>query len=234
VGTVNTDYYFLGERTYVHGPTILVSFFAVVDPRGDSIDTDPEIRVVTCRFRRYLRENGTIVWWTAGEEAPEYDSQHLYASATVESRGQTYHFVLLSDGKLSIDRRVPYHENKYLGDFEADREYSGTCSLQGVFTKKDLIRAIVAFNKRIHEDTDRQNPDAESRRWGFSSLDGLLLPGIPAETPKSDAAIETSLRLTSLRVWNVGDNLHSRSEGQLKVPGQRPCTFRLGFTGQAR
>lgn len=232
--TLETDFYFLGERIYVHGPTILGGFLTAIDRLREPVHIEAEAQILTCRIRQYIRENGTIFCWTVEEEAPKLNASHLCATATVQSHNQAHYFALLTQGVRPIDRCLPYDEDKYLGQVVSDYQFGGAGSLRNIATKKDLIRAIVAFNKRIHVETECCKADGMSYRWIVSSLDGLVLPSLPAEIPVGNIIMDASLRLTSLNVRNVGDNLHSVSEGYLQLAQHAPCRFQIGFARQTR
>ena len=226
-----TDFYFLGERTYVHGPTILGSFLNTMEAL-ERANADSETLILTCRFQRYTRENGIILCWTAEEERPRFCTSHLCATATMKSRNLMYNFALLCREGRPIARRMPYDEENYFEEIESDSEFGGRASLRNIATKKDLIRAIVAFNKRVHLKTEGRKASKQSSRWSFSWLRGLALPRFPAETSCSDMTAKASLLLTSMNVWIVRNNFHSVSEGYLEFAEYPPCAFRIGFAGQ--
>src|SRR2546425_3685145 len=214
--TVPTDFYFLGERDYVHGPSILGACLSIVEKVCGSAES-PAVRVVTCRFRRYLRENGTVLAWSASEAPPHVGTGEVCATATLSVGDGTYRFAVLERGDSSIGCRVPYEEDAYLGHLVQAGDFSGSGNIQNVWTKKDLVRAIVAFNKRLHDRWMGEHGQSGRYRWSFASLEGMELPAIPAESPGDAPSFAGLLSLDQTSVWRVEGNLHTVSHGQVRL-----------------
>lgn len=231
--TVPTDFYFLGERDYVHGPTILGAFLSTLNTLCGSAEP-PAARVVTCRFRKYLRENGTVLAWGASEEPPDMRMGEVCATATISAAGGTYRFAVLPRGDSSIRCRMPYEEGAYLAHVVQVADFSGSASIQNVRTKKDLVRAIVALNKKLHDLRMEAHAQSGRYRWSFASVEGLELPAIPAESAGDAPSFEGLLSLESASVWSVGGNLHTVSRGQVRLADFPPCSFQIGFAGHLR
>ena len=227
---LKTNFYFLGERPYVHGPTILGCFLNTLKEFKDGTDEEADAEIVTCRFRQFISENGTVLCWTSQEKRPKFQPEHLCATATVRSRQGTCSFILLKEGTQPISRRVPYGEDKYLGEVVSDDQFGGKGFLREISTKKDFIRAVVAFNKRVHIEAERKTGRLPYR-WIFSSLEELILPGLPTEIAKNDLRAEARLELANINLWNMGGNLQSISEGYVEFRHHEPCKFKIGFTG---
>jgi hypothetical protein len=112
-------------------------------------------------------------------------------------------------------------------------DFAGEGTIQNIRSRKDLLRAIVAFNKRLHILTTEGRAPTVTYRWSFASVEGLELPSVSQEMATS-SSLTGSLSLGNVSVWNVEGNLHSLSRGALEVPGFPGSCFRIGFAGQPR
>ncbi len=229
-----TNFYFLGERAYVHGPTILGAFLGLVDQLEDLPGSSQGATILTCRFREEARENGLLVCWTSQGARPNLDASQVCTTATIQGVARTYGLALVRQEPFPITRRMPYDESVYVAEVSPDGDFGGRGTLTGIRTKKDLIRAIVAFNKMTHDQALRRKAEPGSYRWSFSSVDGLRLPDIPSQDPGQTDSQDAKIELARINVWSIEGNMHSLSQGSLQIPGSERCAFRIGFTGQPK
>lgn len=190
--------------------------------------------IVTCRFRQFIHENGTVLCWGQEEQRPGIDPDGLCTTAILRRGGGQYLFALVRAEAQAIGRRLPYDEDSYLEKVEGDGCFGGSGTVKNVSSKKDLIRAIVALNKQIHETSATGNHVGGSYRWSFGSLEGLELPPIPAELPAAAQGRRGAIHLKSVNLWSVAENLHSVSEGTIRISESYASKFRIGFAGRPR
>jgi hypothetical protein len=230
--SVPTDFYFLGDRTYVHGPTILGCFLSTVERTGAKSGRLPA-RVITCRFRRLVQEN-CVVACGAKTEPSGLPPGPIWATATIEWGGVEVSLFLIGREIRAIERRLPYDEAAYLTHVEVGSDLTGSAMLQFLRTKKDVIRGIVALTKVLHVEQFDRRGESKKYRWIFSSTDNLVLPGFPAEESAEAAGAKARLRLAVRNVWEMEGRMYTVSGGELEYRGGGPSAFTIGFAGYPR
>jgi hypothetical protein len=213
-----SDFAFIGDRDYVHGPTFFEAFREGVLQLAGA-QAGEALRVRYLRVNRTVRANGTIV--VAGEDEPLPGAERPAAEMSCRAGGRSWHAAFHEGGQSPITRRTAPRERDFVRDVELSSAFSGVARLQKLRGDDDLFQAVVEANKQVHLHTLTGNPLSPTPRFRFVyCLDYQCAPSMGDGT--------ASVRIHSQGLRDLGEYEFSLTALELRL-GAFSSSFRLCF-----
>lgn len=215
-----SDFAFIGERDYVHGPTIFEAFRARALAAAKTPATGFSFRFL--RINQTVHANGTIVIVRADEPRPPWGRPA--AELSCDAGASAWYLGLYDRESRPITRREPAREKDFVRDVALSGPLSGEVTLIGVRDNADLFQAVVEANKQVHLKTLTGDPASTAVKFRFVyCLDYACAPSFA-----SDAGT-VIVRSEGLR--SAGGHRFSLTTLDLRF-GSFTTTFKLCFASK--